>query len=137
MKQLGLFIGGSSFLLIAQIITRRSIVRRYKATFPSFFQPSSHRTGEGINGAMEAFEALNIATLHVMAAGIMTTGVLAYGFDIASVSEIRPRVRQLVGFGESDEAAEKQAEEELERWIASILDKRRGGEKDGKDDGKR
>src|SRR5436853_1294828 len=64
-RQLGLFFGGAVFLACAQVITRRSLVRRYKSTIPKFYQPSN-RPNADVNGALEAFEALSIATVNVL-----------------------------------------------------------------------
>src|SRR4051794_14581583 len=74
-RQLGLFFAGAGFFAISSLITRRSLVRRYKATVPKFYQPNNRPNLE-INGAMEAFEALNLATINVLSVSMMVSGGL-------------------------------------------------------------
>lgn len=78
-RQLGLFAAGVGFFALSTAITRRSIVRRYKASIPKFYQ-QSNRPNIEVNGAMEAFEALNIATVNVFSVGMMVSGGVAMGF---------------------------------------------------------
>ncbi len=117
-RQLGLFAAGVGFFALSTVITRRSIVRRYKATIPKFYQPSNRPNFE-VNGAMEAFEALNIATVNVFSVGIMVTGGLLWAFDIASVDEMRSKVR--TNLGVDPIRIDQDAEEEIEEWFASVL----------------
>jgi len=116
-RQLGLFFAGAGFFAVSSIITRRSLLRRYKATVPKFYQPSN-RANE-VNGAIEAFEALNIATINVLSVGMMLGGGLLYAFDISSLDDMRKHVRASIGVDgpRTDEDAEK----EIEEWIASVL----------------
>ncbi|PMD39211.1 hypothetical protein L207DRAFT_584596 [Hyaloscypha variabilis F] len=117
-RQLGLFAAGVGFFALSTAITRRSIVRRYKATVPKFYQPSNRPSGN-INGAMEAFEALNIATVNVFSVGIMVTGGLLWAFDIASLDDMRSKVR--TNLGVDPIRTDKDAEDEIEEWFASVL----------------
>ncbi|EPE24276.1 hypothetical protein GLAREA_08127 [Glarea lozoyensis ATCC 20868] len=121
MRQLGLFAAGAGFLAISTAVTRRSLVRKYKASIPRFYQPSNRPNME-VNGAMEAFEALNIATINVLSAGIMTTGGLIWAFDISSLEDMRSKVRKTMGGNGS--AEDQAAEEELEEWFASVLSRK-------------
>jgi hypothetical protein len=68
---------------------------------------------------MEAFEALNIATINVVSLGIMATGGLLWAFDISSLDDMRRKVRTNwgAGAGQTDE----KLEEELEEWFAGVL----------------
>ena len=71
---------------------------------------------------MEAFEALNIATINVLSAGMMVSGGLLWAFDIASLEDARSKVRKtLAGNGSPEDQA---AEEELEEWFASVLSRK-------------
>ena len=117
-RQLGLFTAGVGFFALSTIITRRSIVRRYKQSLPKFYQPSN-RPNNNINGAMEAFEALNIATVNVFSVGVMVTGGLLWAFDIASIDDMRGKVR--TNMGTDRIATDQAAEEEIEEFIATVL----------------
>jgi hypothetical protein len=117
-RQLSLFAAGVGFFALSTVITRRSIVRRYKATIPKFYQPSNH-ANTNINGAMEAFEALNIATVNVFSAGIMVTGGLLWAFDISSLEDMRSKVR--TNLGVDPIRTDQDAEDEIEEWFATVL----------------
>jgi hypothetical protein len=121
MRQLGLFAAGAGFLAISTAITRRSLVRKYKASIPAFYQPSNRPNLE-VNGAMEAFEALNIATINVFSAGVMFTGGMIWAFDISSLEDMRSKVRKTMGGNGSPE--DTAAEEEIEEWFASVLSRK-------------
>lgn len=118
LRQLGLFIGGVAFFGVATAITRRSLVRRYNASIPKFFQ-QSNRPNTDVNGAMEAFEALTIATVNVTSLGIMFTGGMLWAFDISSLEDMRRKLRG--GLGIDGEGRENAAEEEMEEWLATVL----------------
>jgi hypothetical protein len=117
-RQLGLFAAGAGFFALSTAITRRSIVRRYKATIPKFYQPSN-RINYEVNGTMEAFEALNIATINVVSVGMMAAGGLLWAFDIASVDDMRRKVR--TNLGVDTNRTDQDAEKEIEEWFASVL----------------
>jgi hypothetical protein len=116
-RQLGLFFAGAGFFAVTSLITRRSLVRRYKATIPKFYQ--SNNQPSQINGAVEAFEALNIATINVFSVAMMTVGGLLYAFDISSLEDMRRNVRTRLGVDAT--RADQEAEEEVEELFASIL----------------
>ncbi|KAG7008837.1 hypothetical protein G7Y79_00004g014210 [Physcia stellaris] len=120
LKQLTFFIAGSTFFALSSLITRRAVVRRYAATAPRFYAPSN-RPPQAVNGHLEAFEALNIATINVMSFMMMLGGGAFWAFDISGMDELRRRLRRKdkgeLGEGRSDEAAE----EELEHWLAKTL----------------
>jgi hypothetical protein len=117
-RQLGLFFAGAGFFAISTAITRRSLVRRYKATVPKYYQPSN-RPNSDVNGAIEAFEALNIATINVLSVGMMFSGGLLWAFDIASLDDMRRKVRTELGV--DGIRTDKDAEEEIEEWFATVL----------------
>lgn len=118
LRQLGLFFGGAAFFGFASVITRRSLVRRYKATVPKFFQQSNRPNAE-VDGAMEAFEALTIASVNVFSLGIMFTGGVLWAFDISSLEDMRRKLRG--GLGMDGEGRESAAQEEMEEWLATVL----------------
>ncbi|MCJ1462087.1 hypothetical protein MMC07_000687 [Pseudocyphellaria aurata] len=136
-KQLSIFFGGAAFFGIATLITRRALVRRYKASIPRYFQ-QSNRPSREFNGGMEAFEALNIATINVASIAMMLTGGLLWAFDISSIDEARFRIRSRLGIDGSERGV-AEAEEEFEEWLATTLarkenkQKKIGGEVAGED----
>ena len=117
-RQLGLFAAGAGFFAVSTAITRRSIVRRYKASIPKFYHPSNRANYE-INGAMEAFEALNIATVNVVSVGMMLSGGLLWAFDISSLEDMRKKVR--TNLGVDNIRTDQDAEQEIEEWFATVL----------------
>lgn len=124
-------------------MTRRSILRRNKRP-PAKFYHYSNTPPPPVIGAMEAFEALNIATVNVISYTIFVTGGLLWAFDVRGIEDMRARVRKRIGLG--DEKDVKDAEEEFEEWVAEILsrkeeknsrrkrERRRKGEEDDDDD---
>lgn len=118
-KQLSLFLGGAVFFTVAQIITRRSMIRRYQATIPKFYAPSNH-PAPAVDGAFEAVEALSIATINVASVGLMMTGGCLWVWDISSLDDMRRKVRGGLGMDES-ENRESEADKEWEEWMATIL----------------
>ncbi|KZF20421.1 hypothetical protein L228DRAFT_250107 [Xylona heveae TC161] len=119
-KQLSLFFGGATFFLISTLITRRSLAKRRLASAPSFYHPSNAAPQGKVNGAMDALEALNIATINVTSLGIMTVGGALYAFDICTLDEMRRKIRGGLGVDGTGRSAE-QAEENIEEWIASVM----------------
>ncbi|KAI9767353.1 MAG: hypothetical protein M1840_005762 [Geoglossum simile] len=124
-KQFGLFLAGAGFVALSTLITRRSFVRRYKSSIPAFYQPNNQPNS--VNGAIEAFEALNIATANVASFTMMATGGMLYAFDISSLADLRRKVRGGLGV-DGTGRTEKDGEEEFEEWLASVL--ARKGEKE-------
>lgn len=87
---------------------------------------------------MEAFEALNVATVNVASLALMLTGGAMWAFNISTLDDFRQLVRKNMGM---DGPLDKEAEEEMEEWLASILARRdikevwnqvKSGELDGK-----
>jgi hypothetical protein len=127
MRQLGLFIGGAAFVGLSTVITRRSLVRRYKSTIPTFYQ-QSNRPNVKVDGPMEAFEALSIATVNVLSFSMMFTGGLLWAFDISSLDDMRRKLRG--GLGINGDGRENAAEEEMEEWLATVLSRKEQKEKE-------
>ncbi|KAF4310293.1 hypothetical protein GTA08_BOTSDO02267 [Botryosphaeria dothidea] len=115
LRQLGLFFAGATFFTAAQLITRRQLGRRFRTSMPPFYHPSNVPHGE-VSGAMDAFEALNLATVNVVSAAIMLTGGTMWAFDISTLEDIRSRVKHRVGTGDAQKSTE-----EIEEWIAEVL----------------
>lgn len=69
---------------------------------------------------MEAFEALNLATINVVSFGMMATGGVMYALDINGLDDMRRLMRgslEEVAAGKSDEELEKDVAE----WVSSVL----------------
>lgn len=122
-RQLGLFFAGAGFSIATLLITRRALIRRYKATLPKFYHPSNG-PGPEINGSLEAAEALSLATINVFSVGMMGVGGLLYAFDISTVADMRRDVRSRMGLDGIQ--TDQEAEEEIEELFASILEKKLG-----------
>ncbi|KAF2503025.1 hypothetical protein BU16DRAFT_521656 [Lophium mytilinum] len=118
-KQLGLFVAGASFFMISTIITRRSMVRRYKQVQPTFYQPNT-KPNLSFNAGLEAFEALNIATMNVASFSMMVAGGTLWTFDISSMDDLRRKIRGGLGV-DGTGRSEQDAEEEIEEWLATVL----------------
>lgn len=69
---------------------------------------------------MEAFEALNLATLNVASLGIMLTGGILWAFDIGSLPDMQRKVRAGMGLDGSGRD-DKEIEQEMEEWFATVL----------------
>jgi hypothetical protein len=133
-RQLGLFFAGAGFVALSTIVTRRALLRRYRATVPRFYQPSN-RPNKITNGYMEALEALNLATVNVLSYAMMLGGGVLYAFDISSLDDMRRNVRSKMGNGDGAEVNEEE-EKEIEKFFVDILEKTgRKFDKDGKEIG--
>ena len=152
-RQLSLFFAGATFFALSSVITRRSLIRRRKAGIPAFYHPNPNtylqlRSHNEVNGAVEAFEALNIASVNVVSLSFMLTGGLLWAMDISSLEDLRRRVRGLgllvdehgreisdQTHGLHDAQRIKDADEELEEWIATILARKEDKDRRKKDAG--
>ncbi|SPO00151.1 uncharacterized protein DNG_03001 [Cephalotrichum gorgonifer] len=135
LKQLGLFVAGSAFMLASIAVTRRSVVRKQVAAIPKSFQPNlrspATTTADGLRGgaadpssaegSVMAAQALGLATLNVLSFAVMATGGVAYAFDLSNVDDLKryARARMYGPAGRPDEAAER----EMEEWVARVLSK--------------
>lgn len=128
-KQLGLFFAGAGFLTASALISRRAVARKMVDAYPKFYQPSHHGPRPPPRGQAEkgedqlvAVEALGLATLNVFSFGVMLTGGLMYAFDISNLEDLRRKARSKL-YG-ADGAVDKEAEQEIEEWIAQVLSRR-------------
>jgi hypothetical protein len=83
------------------------------------------------NGALDAVEAFNIATINVASLGMTGLGVFMCALDINSVEQARVRLRTGMGISEGvppTEEEEKQFEQDIEEWVGKMLDKKDIGE---------
>jgi hypothetical protein len=122
-RQLGLFFAGAGFLTLSTMITRRALVRKYNAMVPKFYQ-QSNRPNAPTSGAVEALEALNLATVNVFSFGMMFTGGMMWAFNVASIEDMQRYVRGPLGLNGKGSLEDKEAEAEVEQWLASVFSKK-------------
>lgn len=84
-----------------------------------------------IPSALEAFEALNIATINVFSYAMLFSGAVLWKLDVNSVEDLRAHFRKYTGLaggeGVSGDVGSQQAEEEFERDVAVWASKLLGG----------
>ncbi|EXJ55000.1 uncharacterized protein A1O5_12739 [Cladophialophora psammophila CBS 110553] len=118
-----IFGAGAVFFAFSLLVTRRSLARKRLAASPAFYANAPGHQAEQakkVNGAMEAVEALNIATINVLSLTMMATGGALWYLDINSLAEARRKLRGGLGIDGTGKS-EKQAEEEFEEWMATVL----------------
>ncbi|KAF2090396.1 hypothetical protein K490DRAFT_400, partial [Saccharata proteae CBS 121410] len=104
-RQFGMYLAGAGFFILSTSLTRRAMIRRNKVLTPPLFHPSNKPHGE-VNGAMEALDALTLATLNVGSFGIMLGGGAAWAFNVSSVDELRYKLRSSIGLDSNGESKE-------------------------------
>lgn len=131
-----IFGAGLGFFAFSLLITRRSFVRRRLASQAAFYSdaPGHHvEQSRKVSGAMEAVEALNIATINVLSVAMLATGGTMWYLDINSMDDARRMLRGGLGVDGSGKS-EKEAEEEFEEWMASTLSRKEAKEKKRRED---
>lgn len=73
-----------------------------------------------VNSALDAVEALGLASLNVASFALMMTGGMLWAFDVSSMPELQRRVRGGLGVDGSGRG-EGEVEMEFEEWIATVL----------------
>lgn len=117
-----IFGAGIAFFGLSLLITRRAFARK-RFTNPGFYASGPEAQAEQakkINGAVEALEALNIATINVASLAMIGTGGAMWYLDINSMADVRRMVRGGTGV-DGTGRTEKEAEEEFEEWMATTL----------------
>ena len=117
------FGAGVAFFAFSLLITRRSLARKRLAANPAFYTNApGHKTEQTkqVSGAMEALEALHIATLNVFSLAMMGTGGALWYLDINSITDARRMLRGGLGVDGTGKS-EKDAEEDFEEWMATVL----------------
>ncbi|CEJ57097.1 hypothetical protein PMG11_05804 [Penicillium brasilianum] len=116
---LKLFCGGVAFFALSVYITRRANIRKRLACIPPYYSSSIYYQPQ-FNGAMEAFEALNLATINVISFSMMATGGVMCALNVNNLEDMRKIMRgslEGVAAGKSDEELEKDVAE----WVSSVL----------------
>ncbi|KAJ9660161.1 hypothetical protein H2198_002667 [Neophaeococcomyces mojaviensis] len=127
-----IFAAGLAFFGLSIITTRRSLIRRRLASKVAYYKdaPTHHQEqSKQVSGALEAVEALNIATINVLSVAMMATGGALWYMDVNSLADARRMIRGGLGV-DGKGKTEQEAEEEIEEFIASVL--ARKDEKEGK-----
>lgn len=114
-----LLAGGLAFSLLSIWITRRASLKKRIACIPPFYSSSVYFQPK-VNGAMEAFEALNLATINVFSFGMLTTGAAMYALDVNGVEDMRRMMRSGLE-GTSAGKSDEELENEVTEWVASVL----------------
>ena len=83
-------------------------------------------------GPFLAVEALSLATINVIAWGMLTTGLGLWYYDIKGIEDMRNKIRGGIGV-DGTGRSEQELEEEMEEWVVGVLErtKRKKGEDDG------
>ncbi|KAL2850703.1 hypothetical protein BJY01DRAFT_233094 [Aspergillus pseudoustus] len=124
-----LALGGALFFAFSVFTTRRAFLRRVKATTPPYWTSSPYHKPKA-NGGMDAFEALNLATINVLSFAMMASGSILWALDINGVEDMRRYVRTraasgiLGGEGNELSDADKEMEKEMEEFVGRYLGKR-------------
>jgi hypothetical protein len=133
-----IFGAGCAFFALSLLITRRSFARRRILAHPavplSEISRPAPTTKPHVSPALEAFEALNIATINVLSLATLSTGAALWYLDINSMEDARRKLRGGLGV-DGTGRDEKQAEEEFEEWMASVLSRKEGREKGRREGG--
>lgn len=125
------FLSGIAFTALSLLITRRSFARRRLTTKLPFHDNSpAHAQAEtaNVSAPMEAFEALNIATINVISLAMLSTGGALWYFDIASMEDAKRKVRGGLGVDGSGRS-EGEVEEDFEEWLATVLSRKEAKER--------
>lgn len=118
-----IFAAGLAFLGLSIFATRRSLNRRKLASQAAFFKDAPANNAEqakNVSGALEAVEALNLATINVLSVAMLATGGTLWYMDVNSLADARKMIRGGLGV-DGKGMTEQEAEEEIEEVIASIL----------------
>ena len=118
-----IFAAGLAFLGLSIFATRRSLTRRKLASQAAFIKDAPANNAEqakNVSGALEAVEALNLATINVLSVAMLATGGTLWYLDVNSLADARKMIRGGLGV-DGKGMTEQEAEEEIEEVIASIL----------------
>lgn len=124
-----LFFGGALFFTLSLLTTRRALNRRFKAMIPPFYTTSVYHKPE-VNGGMEAFEALHLATVNVLSFGMMASGGVLWAMGINGIEDMRTYVKKSMAQGDRESSkTDEEMEKEVEAWVMRYLGKKIEGDK--------
>lgn len=124
LKQFSLLFLGAAFTAASVGVSRRSVIRRQRDSFPKFYTSNTPGPldGNSSEGALLGVHALGLATLNVSSFAVLLTGGLAWAFDLSSVDELRVRTKaalQRPG-GEVSPEDEKEFEQMMDNLMAKL-----------------
>jgi hypothetical protein len=102
-KQFSVMIAGTAFIVMSTIITRRGVARRIRWAKPTYFRQNMHHPEQKFDGGLEALEALSVATVNVFSWSIFYAGGMLWALDIASLEEMRSKLRVRLGLSEEEQ----------------------------------
>lgn len=117
-----IFGAGLAFFGFSLLVTKRAFARKRLAN-PAFYANGPEIQAEQakkVSGPMEAMEALSIATINVLSLAMVATSGAMLAFDINSMSDARRVLRGGLGVDGTGKS-EKDAEEDFEEWMATVL----------------
>lgn len=120
LRQVTLPVLGGAFLLLSVGLTRRSTAKRIKAMIPPYYHPNNQPPLNPPNGAFDAVEALQLATLNVFSVAMLMVGGGAFAMNVSTIDELREKFK-VTDMGEEWEGQKQAAEEEFEEWVVSVL----------------
>lgn len=117
---------GLAFFGLSVVTTRRSLARRRIASQAAFFKDApanNFEQAQNVSGALEAVQALQLATINVLSVTMVATGGALMYLDINSLADARRMIRGGLGVDGKGQT-EDEANEEIEEAIASILSRK-------------
>jgi len=87
---------------------------------PPYYHPNNVAPINPPSGALDAVEALQLATLNVFSVAMLLVGGGAFAMDVSTLDELRAKFKS-TEMGEEWEKQQKAAEEEFEEWIVGVL----------------
>ncbi|KAL4975211.1 hypothetical protein BDW66DRAFT_167369 [Aspergillus desertorum] len=119
-----LFFGGAFFFALSLLTTRRALTRRFNASIPPYYTSSIYHKPE-VNGGMEAFEALHLATINVLSFSMMASGGVLWAMGVNSIEDMRAYVKKRMAAGNGElSQTDQEMEKEVEEWVMKYLGKR-------------
>jgi len=80
------------------------------------------------NGPILAVEALTVATMNVVSWAVMVAGGALWAFDVSTMEDARRVVRGGLGV-DGTGRTEREAEEEMEEWLATVITRKEDRER--------
>ncbi|KAJ5780398.1 hypothetical protein N7457_005558 [Penicillium paradoxum] len=118
---LKLLLGGMTFFALSLLVTRRAFHKKRIACMPQYYTSSVYHQPFS-NSAMDAFEALNLATLNVISFGLMAGGAVGYALDINGLEDLRKFVRAgLQGGSDVPMKSDEELEVEVTEWVTKVF----------------
>ena len=125
-RQNALLYGGLAFTFLSLFVTRRTLLRK-KLQLPPATAAGASKDAPSppkVDGALEAAEALGIATLNVFSIAMAATGAAITYFEIADIEDMREQFRSAAGY--DIHAGDSAADREIEAWVAEVLARKDG-----------